>query len=181
MVSLKWERLVPWIGAMLFGVSALVLGHEVREVGFPAFVESLQAIPHAVVVQVVLLTALNYIVLTWHDRLAFQYAGVRLARARIGLASFVGYAISNNVGFAMMSGTSARCRFYTRWGLTAADISRVVLFYSTTFWLGLCLLGGAGLLYAPRKVCRRSCRDSSHACSARLLFSSSPATWCCVS
>ena len=65
------------------------------------------------------------------------------------MASFVGYAIANNVGFALLSGTSARYRFYSRWGLSGQDVSRVVLFYSGTFWLGLLVLGGWSLLFSP--------------------------------
>ena len=61
------------------------------------------------------------------------------------MASFVGYAIANNVGFALLSGTSARYRFYSRWGLSGEDISRVVLFYSSTYWLGLNVVGGWAL------------------------------------
>src|SRR6185436_7626297 len=110
---------------------------------------SLSSIPGSAVVAAVAITALNYLVLTWHDQLAFRYAGIRLARGRIALASFVGYAISNNVGFALLSGTSARYRFYSRWGLGTADVSRIILFYSTTFWLGLLAVGGASALLSP--------------------------------
>jgi phosphatidylglycerol lysyltransferase len=56
------------------------------------------------------LTALNYAVLTGHDFLAFAYIGKRPARRRIALASFLAYAIANNIGFAMLSGASVRYR-----------------------------------------------------------------------
>ena len=68
----------------------------------------------------------------------------RSRRWQIAMASFVGYAIANNVGFALLSGTSARYRFYSRWGLSGQDISRVVLFYSGTFWLGPASCSAAG-------------------------------------
>ena len=47
----------------------------------------------------------------------------------IAAASFLAYAISNNVGFAMLSGASVRYRFYTRWGVTrrGAVADRVLL------------------------------------------------------
>ena len=72
------------------------------------------------------LTALNYAALTGYDLLAFAYIGKPLPRARIALASFLAYAIANNVGFAMLSGASVRYRFYTRWGVTAEELSRIV-------------------------------------------------------
>ena len=49
----------------------------------------------------------------------------------------------------MLSGASVRYRFYTRWGLTAAELSSVVISYSVTFWLGLMTLGGLTLLVSP--------------------------------
>ena len=95
------------------------------------------------------ITALNYVVLTVSDMLAVACAGLRLSRRRIALAAFVGYAVSNTVGFALVSGTSSRYRFYSRWGIRAADFARIVLFYSATFWLGPCVVGGLALLIAP--------------------------------
>jgi uncharacterized membrane protein YbhN (UPF0104 family) len=83
--------------------------------------------------------------LTGYDFLAFAYIGKTLSAPRIVLASFLAYAIANNVGFAMVSGTSVRYRFYTRWGITADDLSRIVFSYAVTFWLGLLLLGGLSL------------------------------------
>ena len=58
-------------------------------------------------------------------RLRLHRARLRRARtpaspARVAGASFIAYAVANNVGFAMLSGASVRYRFYTRWGMTAA-------------------------------------------------------------
>jgi phosphatidylglycerol lysyltransferase len=88
---------------------------------------------------------------TWDELkdLALMSFDSAFLRHRIALASFVGFAISANVGFALLSGTSARYRFYSRWGLTPADLSRVVLFYSVTIWLGLFVVGGGVLAFLP--------------------------------
>ncbi len=94
----------------------------------------------------VAMTALNYAVLTGSVLLAFAYIAKVLPRRDIAGASFLAYAISNNVGFAMLSGASVRYRFYTRWGVTAEELSRIVFSYSVTFWLGLLALGGLSLV-----------------------------------
>ena len=109
----------------------------------------------------VVLTALNYAALTGYDLLAFAYIGKPLPRGQIVLASFLAYAVSNNVGFAMLSGASVRYRFYTRWGVTAEELSRIVFSYSVTFWLGLLALGGLSL--APAR-CRHAA-TAGHQCS----------------
>lgn len=107
---------------------------------------TLSALPAVSLLLAVLLTAANYAVMTGYDLLAFRYAGARVARRRIIFASFISYAVSNNVGFAVLSGTSVRFRFYTRWGVSAETLARVVFSYSATFWLGLMALGGVSLV-----------------------------------
>lgn len=92
-----------------------------------------------------LLTMASYMVLAGYELLAFAHAGVTLARWRIALTSFLGYAVSNTVGFSVLSGAAIRYRFYTRWQITARQISGIVAFYAGTFWLGLMVLGGWGL------------------------------------
>jgi phosphatidylglycerol lysyltransferase len=143
-----WHKAAPAVGVALFGVSLWVLARELDRIGFAGLTTSLAATPRAALLAALAVTALNYFVLTCHDQLAFVYARVRLHRARIALASFIGYAVANNVGFALLSGASARYRFYSRWGVTPGELSRIVTFYSTTFWLGLCLMGGSSLVFA---------------------------------
>ena len=92
-----------------------------------------------------MLTTASYTVLTGCELLAFAHAGVALSRWRIVLTSFLGYAISNTVGFSVLSGAAVRYRFYSRWKVTARQISGIVAFYAGTFWLGLMVIGGWGL------------------------------------
>ena len=95
------------------------------------------------------LTALNYLVLAGYDLLAFEYIGKSLPTRQIVGVSLLAYAIAHNVGFAMLSGASVRYRFYSRWGVTAEELSRLVFSYSVTFWLGLLALGGLAFVISP--------------------------------
>jgi phosphatidylglycerol lysyltransferase len=142
-------RLAPVLGAILFLAALFVLHRELQDLTFADLTSSFGRLPHAALALALLLTAVNYAVLTGYDQLAFVYLGRAFPRWQISMASFVGYAIANNVGFAMLSGTAARYRFYSRWGLSAGEISRIVVFYSGTFWLGLLVLGGWSLLASP--------------------------------
>ena len=94
-------------------------------------------------------TFLNYLILTGYDQLAFIYIRRPIAKWQIAMASFVGYAIANNVGFALLSGTSARYRFYSRWGSERTrDLAR------GAFLLGHVLAGPAraGRMGARRRT-----------------------------
>jgi len=144
-----WRRVSPLLGLLLFAAALWVLNREVRHLSLHGLSEAIRALPRSAVALAVTYTAINYVILTGYDQLAFVYIGRAISRWQVAMASFVGYAIANNVGFALLSGTSARYRFYSRWGLSGSEISRVVVFYSGTFWLGLLVLGSWSLLFSP--------------------------------
>jgi phosphatidylglycerol lysyltransferase len=143
------RRLAPLVGAALFFAALAVLHRELRDVRYHELTGAVMALPRGAVLLALALTTLNYLVLTGYDLLAVDYVGLALHRGRVALAGFLSYAISNSLGFGMLSGAAVRFRFYTRWGVGALDLSRIVLFQTTTFWLGLLVLGGATLGLAP--------------------------------
>ncbi|MCG6925664.1 MAG: bifunctional lysylphosphatidylglycerol flippase/synthetase MprF [Acidobacteria bacterium] len=143
----RW--LAPAVGFTLFVAALLVLRRELHAVGYHELSTAVFSRDASVLALAVLLTALNYLVLTGYDLLALRYVGRPLPVARVAFASFVAYAIQHNVGFGWVSGASVRYRFYSRWGVTPAELSRIVFFYTTTFWLGLLVLGGLTLLLDP--------------------------------
>jgi phosphatidylglycerol lysyltransferase len=143
------KRLAPLVGAVLFLAALAVLHRELRDVRYHELTAALMGLPQGAVLLALALTALNYLVLTGYDLMAVAYAGPRLRRGRVALAGFLSYAISNSLGFAMLSGAAVRFRFYIRWGVSAAELSRIVLFQTTTFWLGLLVLGGVTLGLFP--------------------------------
>jgi len=133
----------------IFFIALAVLRNELRQVTWLELTRDIAATPRTWLAGAIALTAINYVVLIAYDLLAFVYIRKPIARARVALASFVAYAVSNNVGFTMLSGASVRYRFYTRWGVTAEELSRIVFFYTTTFWVGLLLVGGISLALSP--------------------------------
>ena len=146
----RLRQAAPAVIALVLFVGALeILRHELATYSWTTIAADLSYTPPWQIVAAIGLTALNYVVLTGYDFLAFASIGRKLTVWRIALASFVAYAIANNLGFAMLSGTSVRYRFYTRWGLNAEDLSRIVISYSITFWLGLLALGGLSLALGP--------------------------------
>ena len=75
--------------------------------------------------------AASYLCLTGFDYLALRYAGLSLG---------------HNIGFAALSSGAVRYRFYSRWGLDAVDVGKVILFCGATVGLGLMTLGGVALV-----------------------------------
>jgi phosphatidylglycerol lysyltransferase len=146
----RFRRVMPVVlGLAIFLTALEVLRLELRAVSWHDLTADIRATPPHRLALAMALTALNYVALAGYDLLAFVYVGSPVSRARIASASFVAYAISNSVGFAVLSGASVRYRFYSRWGVAADDLARIVVCCSVTFWLGLFALGGAGLVLSP--------------------------------
>ena len=137
------------IGLVLFVAALAVLRAELRTVTWHELVRDVASTPRRQLSLGLLVTILNYGVLTGYDFLALAYVGKRLPPGRVAFTSCLAYAIANNVGWAMLSGASVRYRFYTRWGITGEELARIVFSYSVTFWIGLLLLGGLSLVASP--------------------------------
>jgi len=144
------RRAAPAVLSLALFFAALeVLRTELRQVTWFALTRDVIAMPRLRLAIAIAVTIVNYAVLTGYDLLAFVYIRKHVSRARVALASFVAYAVANNVGFAMLSGASVRYRFYSRWGVSGEELSRIVFFYATTFWLGLLLIGGVSVATSP--------------------------------
>lgn len=108
------------------------------------------ALPPSLLGLALAITAAGYILLAVQDGLALRYAGKSLSPARVALASFVAYSLSHVAGFAMLTGTSVRYRFWSSWGLTRFEIAKGVSFITITVWLGILGSAGLGLLITPK-------------------------------
>jgi phosphatidylglycerol lysyltransferase len=143
----RLRRALPaTIGLIFFLMALEVLHVELRTVRWSELRADIVRMPRVQLAQAMVLTLVNYGALTGYDGLALAYAGRALPYARIALTSLVAFAVSNNVGLAMLSGASVRYRFYSRWGVTPRQLSRIVFSYTVTFWLGLLGLGGLSLV-----------------------------------
>lgn len=131
---------------VLLAAGAWAIDRELRGIRWHEVEAAVAALPVAAIALAVGLTALDFLVLSGYDALGLRYAGRALSYPRVAAVAFASYALGNGIGFALVSSSSIRYRLYAQWGLTAADVGRVVAFTATTFWLGLLPLVGAGLL-----------------------------------
>jgi uncharacterized membrane protein YbhN (UPF0104 family) len=91
----------------------------------------------------------SYACLTLFDFLALRYAGKPLAYRQAALASFTSLSLGHNIGLAALSSGAIRYHFYTRWGLGAGDVAKVILFCGATVGIGLGTLAALALLLRP--------------------------------
>ena len=146
-------KIVRYAGALfsllLFSAALWVLHREVQAVHFQHILLNLEAIPGKHLWLAAILTVSNYTIMAGYDYLAIRYIKHPLSLPRIALASFIGYAFSNNIGFSMLAGASVRYRLYSTWGLSVVEITKVVAFCTLTLWLGFLSMGSVVLLLEP--------------------------------
>ncbi|HEY9058386.1 MAG TPA: lysylphosphatidylglycerol synthase domain-containing protein [Aurantimonas sp.] len=116
---------------------------------FDELVQSVTSFPLARLGSAGLFAAASYVCLTGFDALAVRYVGKRLAYPRVALASFVSLSLGHSIGFAGLSSGAIRYRFYSRWGLSVGDVSKIILFSGMTVGVGLATLGGVSILLRP--------------------------------
>ena len=91
----------------------------------------------------------SYACLTLFDFLALRYAGKPLSYSRAALASFTSLSLGHNIGLAALSSGAIRYHFYSRWGLSAGDVAKVILFCGATVGIGLAALAALALFLRP--------------------------------
>jgi phosphatidylglycerol lysyltransferase len=136
-------------GLVLLVAAVWVVQREFRTLSVAQVAAAMDAIPHSALWAAAGFTVLAYLVLGLYDWLGARYAGRPSTAGRSLLASFCGYALAHNLGFAAVSGAAVRYRLYSAWGYTPVEIAKVIGFTSLTFGLGGMALGGMVLLVEP--------------------------------
>ncbi|WP_020589163.1 bifunctional lysylphosphatidylglycerol flippase/synthetase MprF [Desulfobacter curvatus] len=133
----------------LFAGAAFLMHRELSVYHFKDVIATLRSIPLGIRVSVFFLTVISYGVLTGYDTLGLKHIHKKVPYPKIALASFTGYAFSNNIGLSMIAGASVRYRLYSAWGLSSFDIAKVIGFCAVTTWLGFSFLNGLALVVNP--------------------------------
>src|SRR5512137_3063175 len=141
-----------FIGPFLLAVAIWVLHSELKTFHFQDALQSLHELPNQSILLCFLLTVLSYLIMSGYDLLALRYIRHPLSYPKIGMASFVGYAFSNNIGLSMLAAGSVRYRLYSSWGLSIYGITKVILYCTATLWLGFSTLAGIIFLLEPMAI-----------------------------
>ncbi|MEH2423593.1 MAG: lysylphosphatidylglycerol synthase domain-containing protein [Nostoc sp.] len=141
----------------LFSLSLLVvslwaIANELHEYNYRDILNSLAAIPKSRLSWAIWLTALGYLVMIGYDILGFSYINRSLSWNKIALTNFISSAFSNTIGFALLTGSAIRYRFYSSWGVSKLAIAQVIAFANFTFWLGMFAVAGCLFLLNPLKI-----------------------------
>lgn len=136
----------PLIAILAIGLAAFLLYRTLSRYSLDQLLDAVAAIPLARLAAAGGFAAASYVCLSGFDYLALHYVGRPLPYYRAAWASFTSLSLGHNIGLAFLSSGAVRYRFYTRWGLSAEQVAKVIVFCGVTVGLGLMVLGGAALL-----------------------------------
>lgn len=151
-----WEGLRQRAGLIgtvaIFLLALVVMQHLLRDFHYREIITQLKSLSAGQILIALLCTAGSYSVLTLYDVSALRYVGIKLPYKLVAFAAFTGYAVSNNIGFTLLSGGGVRFRLYSAAGLSAGNIARIIVFSGATFTAGLFAVGSVAFLVAPGEL-----------------------------
>lgn len=143
-----FKRIAPWA---LAAVVLLLVARQARTVQWPEVWLALQALSLAQVLIAVGLALLSHGLVASFDLVGRHLTGHPLPVPRTLGTAAICYVFNLNFG-ALVGGFGLRLRLYTRGGLSAATVARVIAHSMVTNWLGYLWVAGAVLLIAPPQL-----------------------------
>ena len=134
---------------VFFAIAIYFVYKQVNKLGVKKIIDAIFSIPEEDVIMGIIFTAVGYLALSLYDFLALRYIDRKMSPLRVMAAAMSGFAVSNNVGHAYISGAAVRYDFYSSWGLTGGDILEMIGFSTLTYVLGVGFLLDLSLIIAP--------------------------------
>jgi len=142
----RWTRRIATLA--FFALLAGLLWNQARSIEWGEVREALAGYRLGTLALAAALAAASYTVYSCYDLLSRHYSGHLLPTRQVMGLTFVCYAFNLNLG-SLVGGLALRYRLYSRLGLDAPTITRIVSFSMATNWLGYLLLAGAAFALQP--------------------------------
>ena len=141
-----WTRIGAAISLLVVGVAIFVLSRTIASLDIGELRAAFAATSSRQIAFGFLFTALSYLMLTGYDALALHQLKLRVPYRTTALGSFASYAVSFTLGFPIFTGGTVRYWIYSRAGVRPGKIASLTVVAGVTFWLGMAVVIGLGLL-----------------------------------
>lgn len=142
--------IATYVGAAFsFGIAALAIFVLVRTLSHINPAELRNAIAATSDEQILAaagLTCLSFLALTGYDGVALLQLRQKVPYPTTALASFTSYAVCFTLGFPLITAGTVRYWIYSQAGLSAEKIASLTVIAGVTYWLGMALIVGVGLI-----------------------------------
>lgn len=146
------RKVISWLGLFFFGFAAFMIYRQLSKYTLEEIEDAIIAVPNKNIVLACIASFCGYLALSSYDYLALKYIRHKLATWKWMFAGFIGFAVSNNAGHAIVSGGAIRYRLYTRWRVPASDIVKMVTFSGFTYLVACFFLVIIGFVCSPEHV-----------------------------
>lgn len=143
------KKIISWSGLFFFALAAFMIYRQLSKYDLQDLKNALLSIPNRNLLFACAASFIGYVALSSYDYLALKYIRHKLAAWRWMFAGFIGFAVSNNAGHAIVSGGAIRYRLYTRWRIHADEIVRMVTFSGFTYLVACFFLIIIGYVITP--------------------------------
>jgi glycosyltransferase 2 family protein len=140
-VSRRWRWARRLLAAAFFTAVGVLLVSQARRIEWAEVGDAMLDADPLMLAAALALTILSYLLYASYDLLGRHYSGHRLPTARVVTIAMVSYAFNLNMG-ALVGGAGFRFRLYSRFGLDAGTITRVLSISVISNWSGYVLLAG---------------------------------------
>lgn len=140
------------IAVALLSGAAWVLHREFSHVHLADVIAEFEKLPNSGIALSVIFTICSYLALLVYERLGIAYAHARVSPLRSSVGGFCAFVFSHNLGFALLTGGSARLRLYGPAGVSVAQIVLISGFTAWTFCLGAALVAGVTIFGEAERI-----------------------------
>ncbi len=144
------KKLIAYVGALLsvviVCVALSVMYHTLHKISLADVLHSLESLSFVSILLGFIITALSYFTITGYDVVALKHINRPVPYPRAALSAFLASTFGNNIGFAVLTGTSIRYRIYAPIGMSALEIASVSSMCALTTILGMAFIFSVTIL-----------------------------------
>ncbi len=138
------KKLFVYIGALLsiviVSAAFWVIYNTLQTISLADIKTHLHEFPTESLILAFMIAASSYLAITGYDVIALQHIRRDVQYSRAATAAFLASVFGNNIGFAMLTGTSIRYRIYSQIGLSAMEVAAVSSLCALTTILGMSVI-----------------------------------------
>lgn len=145
--------LLPVAGIAIILLAIYVLESMLQNTSRTQTLAAFHSISWTTIGLAVFFTFLSYVAVALYDVVAVEtIAPNHIPKRLAAVAGAAGYAISNALGFSLLTGGALRYRIYAAEGISLADIGKIVGTSWFAIWFALIIMVGAAMLIDPQDV-----------------------------
>ncbi len=146
------KKIISWSGLFFFALAAFMIYKQLSKYSLQEIKDAIMDVPSKNIIYACIASFLGYVALSSYDYLALRYVKRKITTWKWIFAGFIGFAVSNNAGHAIVSGGAIRYRLYTRWRVNTSDIVKMVMFSGFTYLVACFFLVIIGFVSSPDHV-----------------------------